>query len=341
MAVKVGINGFGRIGRNLFRAAYEAGSDLEFVAVNDLIDNELIAHLLKYDSILGRFPGEVEVTGDGISVDGKELRILNEKDPAALPWGDLGVEVVIESTGLFTKREGAEKHLEAGAKKVIISAPATDPDITVVLGVNFDSDYDPEKHNIISNASCTTNCLAPVAKVLNDMVGIERGLMTTIHAYTADQRLQDMPHKDMRRARAAAVNLIPTSTGAAKAVGLVLPDLQGKLSGISVRAPVITGSLVDLTCDVSKGTSEDEINAAMKEAAGSDAFSGILKYTEDPIVSSDIVTDPHSSVFDAEQTKVVDGTFVKLLSWYDNEWGYANRCVDLAEKVLQPATVSA
>jgi glyceraldehyde 3-phosphate dehydrogenase len=340
MAVKVGINGFGRIGRNLFRAAYEAGSDLEFVAVNDLIDNELIAHLLKYDSILGRFPGEVEVTGDGISVDGKELRILNEKDPAALPWGDLGVEVVIESTGLFTKREGAEKHLEAGAKKVIISAPATDPDITVVLGVNFDA-YDPEKHNIISNASCTTNCLAPVAKVLNDSVGIERGLMTTIHAYTADQRLQDMPHKDMRRARAAAVNLIPTSTGAAKAIGLVLPDLLGKLNGISVRAPVITGSLVDLTCDVSKATSEDEVNAAMKEAAASEAFSGILKYTEDPIVSSDIVTDSHSSVFDAEQTKVVDGTFVKLLSWYDNEWGYANRCVDLAEKVLQPATVGA
>jgi glyceraldehyde 3-phosphate dehydrogenase (phosphorylating) len=340
MAVKVGINGFGRIGRNLFRAAYEAGSDLEFVAVNDLIDNELIAHLLKYDSILGRFPGEVEVTGDGISVDGKELRILNEKDPAALPWGDLGVEVVIESTGLFTKREGAEKHLEAGAKKVIISAPATDPDITVVLGVNFDA-YDPDKHNIISNASCTTNCLAPVAKVLNDTVGIDRGLMTTIHAYTADQRLQDMPHKDMRRARAAAVNLIPTSTGAAKAVGLVLPDLQGKLSGISVRAPVITGSLVDLTCDVSKATSEDEIKAAMKEAAGSEVFSGILKYTEDPIVSTDVVTDSHSSVFDAEQTKVVDGTFVKLLAWYDNEWGYANRCVDLAEKVLQPATVSA
>jgi glyceraldehyde 3-phosphate dehydrogenase len=339
MAVKVGINGFGRIGRNLFRAAYEAGSDLEFIAVNDLVDNELIAHLLKYDSILGRFPGEVEVTGDGISVDGKELRILNEKDPAALPWGDLGVEVVIESTGLFTKREDAEKHLDAGAKKVIISAPATDPDITVVLGVNFDS-YDPDKHNIISNASCTTNCLAPVAKVLHDTVGIERGLMTTIHAYTADQRLQDMPHKDMRRARAAAVNLIPTSTGAAKAVGLVLPDLQGKLSGISVRAPVITGSLVDLTCDVSKETSEKEINAAVKEAA-SGPLTGILKYTEDPIVSSDVVTDPHSSVFDAEQTKVVDGTFVKLLSWYDNEWGYANRCVDLAEKVLQPATVSA
>jgi glyceraldehyde 3-phosphate dehydrogenase len=339
MAVKVGINGFGRIGRNLFRAALEAGSDLEFVAVNDLVDAETIAHLLKYDSVLGRFPGEIEVSGGGITVDGKELKILSEKDPAALPWGDLGVEVVIESTGLFTKREGAEKHLEAGAKKVIISAPATDPDITVVLGVNFDA-YDPEVHNIISNASCTTNCLAPIAKVLNDTIGIERGLMTTIHAYTADQRLQDMPHKDLRRARAAAVNLIPTSTGAAKAVGLVLPDLQGKLSGISVRAPVITGSLVDLTCDVSKETREDEINAAMKEAA-SGPLSGILRYTEDPIVSTDVVTDPHSSVFDAEQTKVVDGTFVKLLSWYDNEWGYANRCVDLAEKVLQPAAVSA
>jgi glyceraldehyde 3-phosphate dehydrogenase len=340
MAVKVGINGFGRIGRNLFRAAYEAGSDLEFVAVNDLIDAEMIAHLLKYDSVLGRFPGEIEVSGDGISVDGNQLRILNEKDPAALPWDELGVDVVVESTGLFTGREDAAKHLEAGAKKVIISAPAKEPDITVVLGVNFESDYDPEKHNIISNASCTTNCLAPVAKVLNDTVGIQRGLMTTIHAYTADQRLQDMPHKDYRRARAAAINLIPTSTGAAKAIGLVLPDLQGKLNGMAVRAPVVTGSLVDLVCDVSKETSDDQINAAMKEAADG-PLSGILKYTEDPIVSTDIVTDPHSSVFDAEQTRVVDGTFVKLLSWYDNEWGYANRCVELAEKVLQPAAVSA
>jgi glyceraldehyde 3-phosphate dehydrogenase len=340
MAVKVGINGFGRIGRNLFRAAYEAGSDLEFVAVNDLIDAEMIAHLLRYDSVLGRFPGEIEVSGDGITVDGNQLKILNEKDPAALPWGDLGVEVVIESTGLFTGREDAAKHLEAGAKKVIISAPAKEPDITVVLGVNFESDYDPEVHDIISNASCTTNCLAPVAKVLNDTVGIQRGLMTTIHAYTADQRLQDMPHKDYRRARAAAINLIPTSTGAAKAIGLVLPDLQGKLNGMAVRAPVVTGSLVDLVCDVSKETSDDQINAAMKEAADG-PLSGILKYTEDPIVSTDIVTDPHSSVFDAEQTRVVDGTFVKLLSWYDNEWGYANRCVELAEKVLQPAAVSA
>jgi glyceraldehyde 3-phosphate dehydrogenase (phosphorylating) len=340
MAVKVGINGFGRIGRNLFRAAHAAGSDLEFVAVNDLIDAEMIAHLLKYDSILGRFPGEIEATDGGVKVDGTEIKVLNEKDPAALPWGDLGVEVVIESTGLFTKREGAEKHLEAGAKKVIISAPATDPDITVVLGVNFESDYDPEVHNIISNASCTTNCLAPVAKVLNDAVGIERGLMTTIHAYTADQRLQDMPHKDKRRARAAAINLIPTSTGAAKAIGLVLPDLQGKLNGIAVRAPVATGSLVDLVCDTSRETSAEEVNAAMKEAAAG-PLEGILRYTEDPIVSTDIVSDPYSSVFDAEQTTVVDRKFVKVLSWYDNEWGYSKRCVELAEKVLQPAAVSA
>jgi glyceraldehyde 3-phosphate dehydrogenase (phosphorylating) len=340
MAVKVGINGFGRIGRNLFRAAHAAGSDLEFVAVNDLIDSEMIAHLLKYDSVLGRFPGEIEVSGGGITIDGTELRVLNEKDPAALPWGDLGVEVVIESTGLFTDREGASKHLEAGAKKVIISAPAKEPDITVVLGVNFETDYDPERHNIISNASCTTNCLAPVAKVLNDTVGIERGLMTTIHAYTADQRLQDMPHKDKRRARAAAINLIPASTGAAKAIGLVLPELKGKLSGMAVRAPVPTGSVVDLTCDVSKETSAEEINAAMKEAADG-PLSGILRYTEDPIVSTDIVSDPYSSIFDSEQTIVVDGKFIKVFSWYDNEWGYANRCVELAEKVLQPAAVSA
>jgi glyceraldehyde 3-phosphate dehydrogenase len=339
MAVKVGINGFGRIGRNIFRAAHAAGSDLEFVAVNDLIDAEMIAHLLRYDSVLGRFQGEIEVSDGGVSVDGAEIKVLNERDPADLPWGDLGVEVVIESTGLFTKREAAQKHLDAGAKKVIISAPATDPDITVALGVNFDT-YDPEKHNIISNASCTTNCLAPVAKVLHDTVGIERGLMTTIHAYTADQRLQDMPHKDYRRARAAAVNLIPTSTGAAKAIGLVIPELQGKLNGVSIRAPVITGSLVDLTCDVLRETSVEEVNAAMSEAA-SGPLDGILEYTEDPIVSTDIVTDPHSSVFDAEQTAVLDGKFVKVFAWYDNEWGYSNRCVELAEKVLQPATVGA
>jgi glyceraldehyde 3-phosphate dehydrogenase len=340
MAVKVGINGFGRIGRNLFRAAHAAGSDLDFVAVNDLIDSETIAHLLKYDSILGRFPGEVEATGEGITVDGSEIKALSEKDPAALPWGDLGVEVVIESTGLFTKREDAAKHLEAGAKKVIISAPATEPDVTVALGVNFDSAYDPDQHHIISNASCTTNCLAPVAKVLHETAGIERGLMTTIHAYTADQRLQDMPHKDPRRARAAAVNLIPTSTGAAKAIGLVLPELDGKLNGIAVRAPVITGSVVDLVCDVKEKTSAEEVNEAMRQAADG-PLEGILQYTEDPIVSTDVVTDPHSAIFDSEQTVVSDGTFVKVIAWYDNEWGYSNRCVELAEKVLQPAAVGA
>jgi len=332
MAVKVGINGFGRIGRNLFRAAYEAGSDLEFVAVNDLVDAEMIAHLLKYDSILGRFPGEVEARDGAITVDGKEIKVLNEKDPEALPWSDLGVEVVIESTGLFTKREGAEKHLEAGAKKVIISAPATDPDITVVLGVNFDS-YDPEKHNIISNASCTTNCLAPVAKVLNDTVGIERGLMTTIHAYTADQRLQDMPHKDKRRARAAAINLIPTSTGAAKAIGLVLPELQGKLDGFALRVPVPTGSATDLTFEAPRETSVEEVNGAI-QAAADGPLKGILSYTEDPIVSTDIVGDPHSSIFDSGLTMVTEGTLVKLISWYDNEWGYSCRLAELAGKVL-------
>jgi glyceraldehyde 3-phosphate dehydrogenase len=338
-AVKVGVNGFGRIGRNLFRAAHEAGSELEFVAVNDITDAATLAHLLTYDSILGRFPGRIEAGDDAIAVDGQQIKVLAERDPVALPWRELGVEVVIESTGLFTKREDAQKHLDAGAKKVIISAPATDPDITLALGVNFDS-YDPEQHNIISNASCTTNCLAPVAKVLHDSVGIERGLMTTIHAYTADQRLQDMPHIDYRRARAAAVNLIPTSTGAAKAIGLVIPELQGKLNGVSIRAPVITGSLVDLTCDVSRETSVEEVNAAMRDAA-SGPLDGILEYTEDPIVSTDIVTDPHSSVFDAEQTAVLDGKFVKVFAWYDNEWGYSNRCVELAEKVLQPATVGA
>ncbi|HET8592443.1 MAG TPA: type I glyceraldehyde-3-phosphate dehydrogenase [Solirubrobacterales bacterium] len=340
MAVKVGINGFGRIGRNIFRAAHAAGSDLEFVAINDLIDPETIAHLLKYDSILGRFPGEVEAGEGAITVDGTEVKALSERDPAALPWEELGVEVVIESTGIFTKREGAAKHLEAGAKKVIISAPASEPDVTVALGVNFDEAYDAEQHHIISNASCTTNCLAPFAKVINDAVGIERGLMTTIHAYTADQNLQDLPHKDPRRARAAAVNLIPTTTGAAKAVGLVLPELNGKLNGIAVRAPVITGSVVDLTCDVSQETTAEEINAAMKAAADG-PMKGILAYTEDPIVSTDIVTDPHSSIFDAGQTMVLEGRMLKAVSWYDNEWGYANRCVELAAKVLQPVTAGA
>ncbi|MGZ5308210.1 MAG: type I glyceraldehyde-3-phosphate dehydrogenase [Solirubrobacterales bacterium] len=339
MAVKVAINGFGRIGRSVVRAAHSAGADLEFVAVNDLVDAETIAHLLKYDSIMGRFPGRVEVTEDGISIDGKEIKVLGEKDPATLPWDDLGVEVVIESTGLFRGRDDAAKHLEAGAKKVIISAPATDPDVTVALGVNFDDAYDPEKHNIISNASCTTNCLAPFAKVLHETVGIERGLMTTIHAYTSDQSLQDMPHKDLRRARAAAVNLIPTSTGAAKAVGVVLPDLNGKLNGIAVRAPVITGSVVDLVFEASREADAKEINAAMKQAADG-PMKGILAYTEDPIVSTDVIGDPHSSLFDAEQTLALDGKLVKVVSWYDNEWGYANRCVELAAKVLQPAAVS-
>src|SRR5215213_9972333 len=336
MAVKVGINGFGRIGRNLFRAAYEADADLEFVAVNDLTDAGTLAHLLAYDSILGRFPGTVEAGENSISVEGTEIKVLSERDPAELGWGELGVDVVIESTGLFTKREDAQKHLEAGAKKVIISAPATDPDVTVALGVNFDSDYDPDSHDIISNASCTTNCLAPLAKVLHESVGIERGLMTTIHAYTADQRLQDMPHKDLRRARAAALNLIPTTTGAAKAVGLVLPDLQGKLNGFAVRAPVATGSVVDLTFEASGDVSAESINEAVREAAEG-PLSGILAYSEDPLVSTDIVKDPHSSIFDSQLTAVIEDRMAKVVSWYDNEWGYSNRCVELAAKVLQRA----
>ena len=334
MAVKVGINGFGRIGRNVFRAAHAAGADLEFVAVNDLTDPETLAHLLKYDSSVGRFPGEVSVEGDTISVNGAPLKVLSERDPGALPWGDLGVDVVIESTGFFTARADAAKHLEAGAKKVIISAPAKEPDVTVALGVNFDSDYDRDNHHVISNASCTTNCLAPFAKVLNDSFGIEHGLMTTIHAYTSDQRLQDMPHKDLRRARAAAVNLIPTTTGAAKAVGLVLPELNGKLNGLAVRAPVITGSVVDLVFRPSQPTDPAAVNAAIKEAAEG-PLKGILSYTEDEIVSTDIVGDPHSSIFDAGQTMAIgDGKLIKAVSWYDNEWGYSNRCVELAGKVL-------
>jgi glyceraldehyde 3-phosphate dehydrogenase len=334
MAVKVGINGFGRIGRNVFRAAKEANADIDFVAVNDLVDTATMAHLLKYDSILGRYPGGVEVDGDTIVADGDELKVLSERDPAALPWGDLGVDVVIESTGFFTARADAAKHLEAGAKKVIISAPAKEPDVTVALGVNFDSDYDPDEHDVISNASCTTNCLAPLAKVLHEAFGIEQGLMTTIHAYTADQRLQDMPHKDLRRARAAALNLIPTTTGAAKAVGLVLPELNGKLNGFAMRAPVPTGSVVDLTFNAEKAVNPEEINAAVK-AAAKGPLQGILSYTEDPIVSTDIVGDPHSSIFDSAETMVIgDGKLAKVVSWYDNEWGYSNRCVELAGKVL-------
>ena len=334
MAVRVGINGFGRIGRNVFRAAHERNADIEWVGVNDLVDSKTLAHLLKYDSVYGPYPGTVDHTDDAIVVDGKEIKVLAERDPAALPWSDLGADVVIESTGLFTKREDAQKHLDAGAQKVIISAPATDPDVTVALGVNFDDAYDADQHHIISNASCTTNCLAPVAKVLHETFGIEKGLMTTIHAYTADQRLQDMPHKDLRRARAAAINLIPASTGAAKAVGLVLPDLKGKLTGFAVRAPVPTGSVVDLTAVLARETTKEEINEAFKAQADTGAFEGILRYSDDPIVSSDIVKSTHSSIFDAPLTLVLDGTLVKVVSWYDNEWGYSNRCVELAQRVL-------
>ncbi|HEY2260856.1 MAG TPA: type I glyceraldehyde-3-phosphate dehydrogenase [Solirubrobacteraceae bacterium] len=333
MAVRVGINGFGRIGRNVFRAAYEGGADIEWLAVNDLVDPKTIAHLLKYDSNYGPFPGSVEATDSGFSVDGKEIRVLAERDPASLPWSDLGADVVIESTGLFTDRENASKHLDAGAKKVVISAPATDPDTTVVLGVNFDDAYDRDQHRVISNASCTTNCLAPVAKVLHDTIGIKHGLMTTIHAYTADQRLQDMPHRDLRRARAAAVNLIPASTGAAKAIGLVIPQLNGKLHGMAVRAPVPTGSVVDLTVECTRETSVEEINGAMKAAADG-PLKGLLVYTEDPIVSSDIVKNPASSIFDSQLTAVMDGTMVKVISWYDNEWGYSNRVADLVQRLL-------
>jgi glyceraldehyde 3-phosphate dehydrogenase len=334
MPVRVGINGFGRIGRNVFRAAHEQGADIEWLGVNDLVDPKTIAHLLKYDSNYGPFPGEVEATSTGLRVNGQEVRVLAERDPAALPWGELEADVVIESTGLFTDRENASKHLDAGAKKVVISAPATNPDVTVVLGVNFDEAYDREQHHVISNASCTTNCLAPIAKVLNDTVGIKHGLMTTIHAYTADQRLQDMPHRDLRRARAAAVNLIPASTGAAKAIGQVIPDLNGKLHGFAVRAPVPTGSVVDLTVEAARATTIEEVNAALKQAAESGPLQGLLRYTEDPIVSSDIVKDPASSILDSQLTAVMDETMVKLVSWYDNEWGYSNRIVDLVQKIL-------
>src|SRR5215217_5871757 len=334
MAVRVGINGFGRIGRNVFRAAHESGADVEIVAVNDITDAGTLGHLLKYDSVFGPFPGEVSVGDGALTVDGREIKVLAERDPANLPWSDLGVDVVIESTGFFTKRADAAKHLDAGAKKVIISAPATEPDATVVLGVNFDEVYDPENHHVISNASCTTNCLAPVAKVLNELVGIEKGLMTTIHAYTADQRLQDAPHKDLRRARAAAINLVPASTGAAKAIGLVIPELNGKLHGFAVRAPVPTGSVVDLTIVARRETSKEEVNEIVHGRADSGALEGILSYTEDPIVSSDIIKNPFSSIFDSELTSVLEGTLVKVVAWYDNEWGYSNRCVEMAQKVL-------
>ncbi|MGH3439086.1 MAG: type I glyceraldehyde-3-phosphate dehydrogenase [Sciscionella sp.] len=330
MTVRVGINGFGRIGRNFWRAAAASSHDIEIVAANDLGDLPTMAHLLKYDSVLGPLPYQVETTGDGIKVDGKLIKILAERDPANLPWGDLGVDVVIESTGFFTKAEDARKHVDAGgAKKVIISAPAKGEDLTVVLGVNDDV-YDGSQ-TIISNASCTTNCLGPLAKVLHDEFTIVRGLMTTIHAYTQDQNLQDAPHKDLRRARAAAINVIPTSTGAAKAIGLVLPELRGKLDGYALRVPVPTGSVTDLTAEVSRNTSVEEVNAALK-AAAEGPLKGILRYSVDPIVSSDIVGDPASSIFDSPLTKVIDNQ-VKVVAWYDNEWGYSNRLADLVTLV--------
>ncbi|MFF1878846.1 type I glyceraldehyde-3-phosphate dehydrogenase [Leifsonia sp. NPDC058230] len=331
MSVKIGINGFGRIGRNFFRAALAKGSDLEIVAVNDLTDNKALAHLLKYDSITGRLDATVELDGDKIVVNGKPIIVLEERDPANLPWAELGVDIVIESTGRFTKSEDARKHIAGGAKKVIVSAPASGDDVaTIVLGVNEET-YDSAVNDILSNASCTTNCLAPLAKVLLDNFGIERGLMTTVHAYTADQNLQDGPHSDLRRARAAAANIIPTSTGAAKALGLVIPELVGKLDGYALRVPVITGSITDLTVELSRPATVAEINAAYK-AAAEGPLKGILKYTEDPIVSTDIVSDPHSSIFDSGLTKVI-GSQVKVASWYDNEWGYSNRLVDLTEYV--------
>jgi glyceraldehyde 3-phosphate dehydrogenase len=330
VTVRVGINGFGRIGRNFFRAALAQGTDIEVVGANDLTDNKTLAHLLKYDTILGRLGEDVSYDDDNIIVGGRKIRALAERDPSALPWKELGADVVIESTGLFTDATKAKAHLDAGASKVIISAPAKNEDFTVVLGAN-DGDYDPAKHHIISNASCTTNCLAPMAKVLHEAFTIERGLMTTIHAYTQDQNLQDGPHSDLRRARAAAVNIVPTSTGAAKAIGLVLPDLKGKLDGYALRVPIPTGSVTDLTVTVSRDTTVEEVNAAFK-AAAEGPFKGYLTYTEDEIVSSDIVTDPSSCTFDAKLTKVI-GSQVKIVGWYDNEWGYSNRLVDLVNLV--------
>jgi glyceraldehyde 3-phosphate dehydrogenase len=332
MSVRVGINGFGRIGRNFFRAARQRGADIDLVAANDLGDPKTMAHLLKHDSVLGPLDDEVEAVEGGIRVGEEELQLLTERDPAALPWKDLGADIVLESTGLFTKREDAAKHLDAGAQKVVISAPATDPDVTIVLGVNDDV-YDKNEHRIISNASCTTNCVAPLAKVLNDAWGIEAGFMTTIHAYTNDQQILDLPHKDLRRARAAAVNLIPTSTGAARAIGLVIPELQGKVDGISIRAPVPDGSIVDLVVHLGEEVSVDEVNAKFAEVADKGALEGILRYEDDPIVSTDIVGSSYSSIYDSELT-MAKGNEVKVFGWYDNEWGYSCRLVDLVERLL-------
>jgi glyceraldehyde 3-phosphate dehydrogenase len=344
MSTRVAINGFGRVGRSVLRAAYAQSAPFEIVAINDITEPAVLAHLLRYDSVYGPFPGVVEVHDGDLVIDGHTIRALAEKSVAELPWSDLGVDVVIESTGKFRTREAAAGHIEAGARKVIVSAPGRGPeplDATVVLGVNFDEVYDPELHHIISNASCTTNCLAPVAKVLHETVGIRHGLMTTVHAYTADQNLLDGPHKDLRRARAAALNLVPTSTGAATAVGLVIPDLDGRLAGFAIRVPTPTGSLVDLTVEAERATTVEEINAAMREAAEHGSLHGILRYTEEEIVSSDIVGSPFSSIFDAGLTNVIDGTQVKVVSWYDNEWGYSSRLVDLAARVMERVPVAA
>ena len=340
MSVRVGINGFGRIGRNVLRAARGRESEFEIVAVNDLMDIGTAAHLLRYDSVHRRFPGTVEESGDGLVVDGRPIRVLAERDPSALPWKDLGVEVVVESTGLFTGRDAAGSHLQAGARKVIISAPAKEPDITICMGVN-DGEYDPDQHHIISNASCTTNCLAPMAKVLVDTFGVEQGFMTTIHAYTNDQHVLDLPHKDMRRARAAAVNVIPTSTGAARAIGLVIPDLKGKLDGFAMRVPVSDGSATDLVVRVGRETSVDEVNTAFRAAADG-PLEGILQYSDEPLVSSDIVGSSYSCIFDSDLT-MANGTLVKVFGWYDNEWGYSCRLVDVVAKIAAdiPAAVSA
>ena len=333
MPVRVAINGFGRVGRAALRAAHENGADIEFVAINDLAEGAQLAQLLRRDSVYGRFPGDVELIDDVLVVDGHELPVLHEGEPAGLPWAELDVDVVLECTGRFRTRDAAAAHLDAGASKVVVSAPMKDPDATVVLGVNFHEAYDPERDDVISNASCTTNCLAPVAKVLNETVGIRHGLMTTIHAYTADQQLVDLPHKDFRRARAAAVNLVPTSTGAAKAIGAVIPELAGKLHGFAVRVPIPTGSMVDLTIEAQKAISADELNAIFRDRAATSALKGILEYSEEPLVSSDIVGSPYSAIFDAPLTSVVDGTQIKVIAWYDNEWGYSNRLVELAAKV--------
>src|SRR3954462_7587736 len=338
---RVGINGFGRIGRNFLRAQLQHGGDLEIVAAKDIGDTKTMAHLLKHDSVLGNLDGPVEAGEDSITVDGHEIKFVSERDPANLPWADLGVEIAVESTGLFTERPNAEKHLQAGAKKVVISAPATDPDLTIVLGVN-DREYDPEEHNIVSNASCTTNCVAPVAKILHEAYTIERGFMTTIHAYTNDQRTLDLPHPDLRRARAAAINLIPTSTGAARAIGVVLPDLKGKVDGMSMRAPVPTGSIVDLVVQVSRETDKDAVNELFRSKADTGELEGILQYSDEPLVSTDIVHSSYSSIFDSDLT-MVNGNLVKVFGWYDNEWGYSCRLVDLVAKIAQtmPAAVAA